>query len=403
MDFTGKRVLVVSPDVPYPPNHGGRVDVWGRIRCLRNLGFRTDLVATAKDRPDEAAVRNIEEHVERFIWCRREVRMLQMLSPLPLQIVSRRGLSKIRLTGRYDLALLESECVWPILDNPTLAADHVLLRSHNDEEVYFRELAASAEPGIRKAYFLVESAKFRRLQRTIAERIRDFAFISADELASFSRAHPESNSFWLPPSSGERNGKYPRISRTALCLGSLFMPNNREGVRWYIENVHPRLSDVPDYELLVAGNSRGGSLDWLAGPARRHPNIRVLDTPDDLNPVYRRASVFVCPMLHGAGVKLKTIEAIQNGLPVVSTSVGNQGTGLVTEKHVLVADDPADFAARARELLLNPVRRREMVLAAQDWIAENYDQQRILGEYLSNLFGAGHEQCSAISEESGIR
>ena len=385
MKFDGKKVLVASPDIPYPPYHGGRVDVWGRVLALRRLGFRVDLIATAKEAPEDSDIRVMEEAVERFVWLKRDIRLSQILHPSPFQLVSRHNLGDVRLTDKYDLLLLEGEYVLPILDNPTLSADHIVLRKHNDEASYFRELAASVGPGKLKAYFLLESLKFQRLRASVARRIEHIAFISLDEYRNLSPRYPRSESFWLPPPVGERNGKYPSDSRTALCLGSFFMSNNREGMTWYLREIHPRLSDVPDYSLVIAGNSRGIGVGWLAELTSGYSNVRIVDSPTDLDPVYREASVFVCPILHGAGVKLKTIEAIQNGLPVVCTSVGNEGTGLSDEKHVLVADDAETFAARARELLMDGPRRRAMVSGAQDWIAENYDQERLLHEHLARI------------------
>jgi len=91
--------------------------------------------------------------------------------------------------------------------------------------------------------------------------------------------------------------------------------------------------------------------------------------------------------LHGAGVKLKVVDAIINGLPVVSTTVGAEGSGLHNRQHLLIADDPVPFAACVREVLLNPVLGQELVREAQQYMTEHYDQVELLNCFLKPLVG----------------
>jgi glycosyltransferase involved in cell wall biosynthesis len=149
--------------------------------------------------------------------------------------------------------------------------------------------------------------------------------------------------------------------------------------------VHPLLSDIRDYQFLAAGNSRGGNIDWFYSLAQSHANIKVFDSPKDITPLYDQSAVFVNSMLHGAGVKIKNIDAIQNGLPVVTTTVGNQGTGLVDGIDIMVKNDPRLFAQDIRELLSNRHRRHELVRSAQENFKKNYNHRQILEGFLSPL------------------
>jgi len=104
-----------------------------------------------------------------------------------------------------------------------------------------------------------------------------------------------------------------------------------------------------------------------------------------LDDIYKDGYLFVNPMQNGAGVKLKTIEAIQNGLPVISTSIGYEGTGLVPNKHIMAADSPEAFYQSIKELLHQPARAQELLEASQQFIRSHYDHKEVLKGYIDSL------------------
>jgi glycosyltransferase involved in cell wall biosynthesis len=87
--------------------------------------------------------------------------------------------------------------------------------------------------------------------------------------------------------------------------------------------------------------------------------------------LYDSAAAFVNPIQHGAGVKVKTLDAIVAGRPVISTSVGVEGTGLIDGIHAVIADTSEDFARGVREILEDKQRAGALVNAAQQLLAEN--------------------------------
>jgi glycosyltransferase involved in cell wall biosynthesis len=172
-----------------------------------------------------------------------------------------------------------------------------------------------------------------------------------------------------------------------LFAGKLGFATNARGVEWYIGEVHRRLADIDGYELVVAGNTEGESLDSLRRSIGFYRNISLHENPSELQSYCEKASVFINPVFHGAGLKLKTIDAIQAGLPVVSTSIGIQGTGLLHGKHVVVADAPQEFADAVRRLLSNRAYAENLVSEAQAFVAREYDQARIIRD----VFGSSLE------------
>jgi len=384
MKFTGKTILVVSPDFPYPPNHGGRVDIWNHIVMFKKLGFRIDLVATAKYQPNLKDIEFVKTMVNNLIVCPRKNNILDMFSLLPLQNLSRRKLTQVKLDYRYDLLLIATEHVLSILDNQTLKADQVVLRVQNDETKYFQELYQSSNWGFRKLYYFLESFKIKFMNRQVRQNISNMMFISKDEYLAFQQRFPEINSVFMPPCFSSNGLKQLSLkSNNVLFIGSFFMIYNREAIVWYLKNIHPELSKIPDYTFIIAGNSRGESLAWLYKKCKHYTNIKIHDSPKEIDSLYRSSALFVNPMLHGAGVKLKTIDAIRNGLPVVSTNVGNQGTALENEKDILIADNPKDFAINIIKILQNKAYAKKIVTSAQEKLFLNNNQEHLMAKYLN--------------------
>jgi polysaccharide biosynthesis protein PslH len=381
------KILVVSPDFPYPPNHGGRVDIWVRLQVLERMGITVDLLATSKFSPTTIELETVQK-VVRNVWVlKRRSQWWHLLSYAPLQAVSRYELTKVKLNEDYDAVLLEGEYVEPVLRNRNLKTKKVFLRVHNDEIAFLKQLSLSTNNILKRIYYYSESQKIKFFFKKLYNSINGLFFISSKELSQFiTRDSKLKSKSWLLPASLSKNKfEFPRYGTKVIFIGSLFMPNNQEAIVWYLENVHS-LIKKPTYQLVIAGNSRGESLDWLKQCAKPFSNIEIYDSPDNLESLYAQSGIFINPMRSGAGVKLKTLEAIQNGLALVSTETGVEGTDLIPEDHFLLADDPRSFASQVERLLGNTTLQSSLIISGQQFLRQHYNHQAILTRIFTAIF-----------------
>jgi glycosyltransferase involved in cell wall biosynthesis len=394
MKYANSTILVVSPDFPYPPRHGGLVDIWRRILALKGLGFEVDLVATVKEKPSREHLDFVSQFVGCTYFVNRTSHLRSMLSVGPAQVALRRDIRLLQLTKTYDYALLETEFGGGILDNPSLRCDKVILRIQNDESRYFYAQARTEPAWHKKIYCFIEFLKAPPYSKMLAKRANMLWFISDTEHAQFIRSFSArkemvDKAFILPAPVDQRDFRcQQRIGRQVLFLGNFFTPLNRNAVRWYVQKVHPMLAEMPGYKLVLAGNTQSKNTDWLRQLVSSFRNIELQFDVADPHCLYESSSVFINPMLEGAGVKLKTINAIEAGLPVVTTSVGNEGTGLQHGMHLLVADEATSFCQGVRLLLEDRERGSRIATAAQDFLRKNYDHSALLERYFSELHSA---------------
>ncbi len=165
------------------------------------------------------------------------------------------------------------------------------------------------------------------------------------------------------PESESRSGIEPDGGAPwILFVAGFGHPPNAEAAAWFVRHVMPAiLAAVPDARLAIVGSKPSASVAAL-----REPGISLFANVSDaeLNAWYRRARVAVVPLLSGAGVKLKTVEALWHGVPAVLTPSGAQG--LPGVGHVApIESDPTAFAAAVCELLTdNELWHRTSVASA---------------------------------------
>lgn len=382
------RILIVANDFPYPPHHGAAVDIWGRILSLKRLGFTLDLIATVKSRPTRADIDAVQAVVSSLWILGRDVRLSATISLNPFQVRSRRALKEVALTEKYDAVLLESEHVGPILENVRLHAKARILRSQNDEARYFRELSKSSRNWKERMFYKLEAVRFDKYSPALRAKCDLLWFISDWERTLHLRKSPSdvSKAVFLPPDPGtSKISSYPASGKEVLFVGTLAVSLNVNALQWYVDHVHPRLSKLEGYSLTIAGRTGGVPIPALIKMVERYPNISFCPDPQDLSDLYSRAAVFVNPVLRGAGLKVKTINALQAGVAVVTTSIGMEGTGLVDGTHLLVADSADEFAGSVEKLLSERSLAARLVRSAQSFFAEKYNQERNIEQSLSDV------------------
>ena len=398
-----KRILVVANDFPFPPAHGAAVDMWNRILNLREMGYTVDLLATVKDTPDDIRLNEVRKHVENLWVVHRNSNIRSLLSLVPFQVRSRATLEHVNIDHRFDGIILEADYVAFFLKNPAARGAKLILRVHNEQVSYFRELAEGAAGWLKKLYFYSESFKFRFFSQLVMRKCDLIWFISDSDREEQVQRHPSDDKkfLFLPTHVSPRDLKpFSGNGNTALFIGGLTISHNSDSVKWYIKNVHPQLADLKEYAFQVAGRTAGRPIPELRNLAQRNPGVLLEEDPVVLDWLYEHSAVFVNPVIRGAGIKVKVVQAIQAGVPVVSTSMGIEGTGFKDSVHVLVADTPKAFAECVRSVITEPGLAEFLVHNAQSFLRERYDMKINMHQTLSQLLSP-HQDSLETADNMG--
>ncbi len=180
------------------------------------------------------------------------------------------------------------------------------------------------------------------------------------------------------------------VPPTLLFTGTMNYQPNAQGICWFADTVWPLvLASVPEARLMVVGRSPPPAVTALGA----RPGIEVTGPVKDMAPYFARAHVVVVPILTGAGIRVKIVEAMAAGRPVVSTSLGWAGLpGVEPGLHLLVADTPQAFADETSRLLGDPGLRHRLAAAARLLAEQRYDWRALGSEFealLTAVAGAG--------------
>ena len=243
------------------------------------------------------------------------------------------------------------------------------------EALYYRRMQRQLDlvtDAAERAQRAAEMLECRHLERAIPLEA-DHIICVSDEEAAILRSVPGHCRIEVvrPVAPGVTPTTTPFEERTNL----LFTPGwlagdvspNVDALGWFVRAVLPILLEArPEIRLLVTGANPPAAARALAGPS-----VELVGFVPDLRAVYEATRVVAVPMRFGAGVKIKSLEALQYGVPVVSTSVGAEGLGLHDSRAVVVTDDPHEFAMSLLRLYETPdaweQQRRHILRVIERW------------------------------------
>ena len=141
-----------------------------------------------------------------------------------------------------------------------------------------------------------------------------------------------------------------RESKTILFVGAMDRPVNIQAAMYFHTQVLPLIrKEIPDVHFYIVGNKPPDEIKALGN---NDHNVFVTGFVEDVKPFFLRATVFVAPLFIGGGVITKILDAMAAGLPVITSSIGNEGIDALPGKDLLIANTPEDFAKMAL-LLMN--------------------------------------------------
>lgn len=174
-----------------------------------------------------------------------------------------------------------------------------------------------------------------------------------------------------------------------LTMGWWSLAHNDDGLRWFIRSVLPLVrTRLPDVVLTVVGRGAGEEVKKLSEAAGG--SVRLAGFVNDIDDLFASACALVNPLRFGSGIKLKVLDSLARGLPVVSTSVGADGIIDGKEQGVVVADSEEQMAG-ALVALVDPTRNREVSEQAALHYRNTFSPKAVFTRYdeLFNLRDAG--------------
>jgi polysaccharide biosynthesis protein PslH len=370
------KVLFLCPWVPWPLVNGGKIRTYHLLReAARRSEIHLHLVrepdpsgeSTPADAVAELArfcasvtLHDREEASASMRWARSKFERW-FHSPSLCSAV-RRELAG----GTFDLVHLDELALARVV--PEEAETVVVQHHHKLDSVL---LEALGEGGWLERNF--DLWKLRRLEAYSAHRFPHQLLCSEGD-ARILRARHGDLAFGAVPSGFDSemfrrgDGSLPREPNRLLFLGSMDYGPNVDGVGWFVDHVLDEVRrEHPDVHLEIVGADPPPQIEALASET-----ITVTGRVPEVRSHLERATALVVPLRIGGGTRLKIVEALAVGTPVVSTPIGAEGLDLVSGEHLLLAENPEQFARATGRLLDDPVAAGALGTCGRTFVHERY-------------------------------
>lgn len=168
-------------------------------------------------------------------------------------------------------------------------------------------------------------------------------------------------------------------TKNVVFFGAMSRPENHLSAMWFIENVMPLLKDTGVVFQVIGG----GPLDELKN--MESENVKVLGYVDDVSLYFEDALCMVAPLVLGAGIKVKVIEGMSSGVPVLTNKIGIEGIYAKAGEHYFHCEEPEEYAECIKTLLNDKEKAKKVSKASKIFIKKNFDLEKSAEKYIELL------------------
>lgn len=346
-----KHLHIVTHDVPFPADYGGVIDLFYKLKALHSIGVKIYLHCFTQGRP---AQDELNKYCNTVTYYPRKNNISRFSMRLPYIVNSR--ISKQLITNlkkdNHPVLLEGIHCTY-YLQNGELTDRKVVVRLHNIEFEYYKQMANQERNIFKKLYYTIESHLLKRYEASIANKACFLAVSQQDTILYkelFGAKEVQTLKVFLPHSKvNSLKGK------GCFCLyhGNLAINENEQAATWLINVVFSKIA-TPFY---IAGKNPSKKLQRLVA---LYPHISLVKNPSEavMQDLISEAQIHILPSFNNTGVKFKLLNAIFNGRHCLVNKAGVEGSGL--ENYCHLAEDALSFQQQIAELYQQPFTQEEI-------------------------------------------
>jgi glycosyltransferase involved in cell wall biosynthesis len=350
------RILLLTQVLPYPPDSGPKVKTWNVIKYLAHL-HEVSLVSFVRG-DQSASIRELKN------FC-------QEVYPVPIQRGKLRDLKYMAqsfLTGQPFLMIRDRrEEMEQLIDQLAASmkfdvahADQLnmaqyaarvpsaykVIDAHNALWLLYKRLWQTMKPGPAKWLLFRDWRLLKKYEGKVCREFDAVIAVSEEDSLALEEAAGQKLDITVIPIAIDTDEIVPIHHQPQgdriLHIGTMYWPPNIDGILWFLQAVLPLVrKERPTVTFDIVGANPPKEI--LAYGEIDH-SVRVTGYVEDPTPYLEGASVMVVPLRAGGGMRVKILNALGQGLPIVSTTLGCEGIAATPGVHLLIADSAQDFA-----------------------------------------------------------
>lgn len=375
------RVLFLSTWCPYPPDNGSKQRAYYLLRAMARAAEVTLITFSLQDaqtptKTDHGAI-TVHAVTEDPFRYTRLPRALKYLSPVPLAYwpisAMDQAVRRAAAATRWDavVALQMPVARYALRVN---AATRILDVDTSLSYWAFESLGGQ-KGTLSHLHHWVSWQKGYNYERRWLSRFHLGTLVSSIEMSYLQRmVRANGVAIEVLPNGVDCDHNRPGLAQpqpgALVYNGSLTYSANYDAMQWFLAEIYPRIrAQQPEVTLTITGSTKGVDLVGLA----LGDSVQLTGFVEDVRIPVAQASVCVVPIRKGGGTRLKILEAMALGTPVVSTTKGAEGLDVTPGYDILIADEPAEFAEQITRLLRDAALREHLASNARRLMETRYD------------------------------
>ena len=364
-----RHLHIVCLDTPWPADYGGAIDMMNRIMMLKKMGIAIHLHYFSYN--DRGTPNELNQFCESIRVYERKTGHKGFSFKLPYIIASRINEELIAVLQKDDHPiLLEGIHCTGILSGLAIQKRKVVVRMHNEESIYYKELARSEKNLLKKIYFLNESRLLKKYNRHLPDECI-YACVSKEDIDTLHTDYHLNHTQFLPtfPAWQQVTGQEGAGN---LCLyhGNLSVPENEEAAIWLLQKVFSKVKKP----FVIAGKNPTRRLEKQAHLCE-HTCLVANPSETEINDLIRKAHINVLPCFNKniTGIRLKLLHVLFEGRHCVVNKPMVEGTGLEPACHM--GANANAFASIIAQLYHQPFTEEEIRLRKR-LLGNTYDNEK---------------------------
>lgn len=384
------KILMLVPFLPNTQTSGGQTR-WYNIVKFLSQEHEITLFSLIKDESEKRFIPELEKYCKKvrvFMrpkspWTLRNL-FLTIFGLYPLLVIrnwspkERKAVAEELESEKYDLIHAETFYVMPHI--PRTNVPSIMVEQTIEYQVYKHFVETEVTP-ILRPFFMIDVFKLRFWETFFWKKTTLAVAVSEDDKKVMQELVPGLEVEVIPngvDTNYYKEKKIPKLAPPRVMYGvtNYEWLQNREAADLLVQEVWPKIhSKLKDVKLWIVGRMIPERIKKLA---EGRSDIEVTENIPDARDAYLSATVMVAPIRGSGGTRLKALEAMAAGLPIVSTSTGVSGLGVIAGEHVIINDSLTGLAADTVKLLKDPERLAKIGRAGQKFVEEKYDWKAIV-------------------------
>lgn len=378
-------ILFLVSQLPYPPDTGAKIRVLNLIKQTAKQ-HRITLVTFGSRDKESDKLKTLEKYcqaiylVEQQNRTRKAAILLNFFSRLPFNIEKYYSMKMekliLDLVTRKEFDLIHCDSLQVSYNIFKIKALPKVLVEHNVEAQIIERYAEKESNPLKRAVIRYQYNKLLAYEINACRFFDEVGAVSPEDKQLLERIsnrdgiHVVANGVDTDYFAFHGDDDRQVFPKALVFTGSLDWLPNEDGLIYFFSQIHPILKrKVPDMRVTIVGRNPGSMLFEIA---KEDPSVTITGRVDDVRPYMCQGQVFFVPLRIGGGTRLKILEAMSFGKPVVSTRIGAEGINVTSGKDILLADTPETFTDSIVKLFTDDRLRATIIENARKKVESEY-------------------------------